>query len=163
MHREPDAGLDPRTPGSRPGPKAGAKPPSHPGIPPVFPLTDVLKSVRLEALYASQGLGGAPYPSWGWVSRGAERLRSLLEVTQLIGWCSQDLLSWELVLWASVGSAAGSRQGPAYRQVWAFLLFVVLPGGLVLRKGGDLTASLGHCLLGGLGRMLLAQLSLCMN
>ena len=26
-------GLDPRTPGSRPGPKAGAKPLSHPGIP----------------------------------------------------------------------------------------------------------------------------------
>ena len=33
MHREPDAGLDPRTPESRPGPKAGAKPLSHPGIP----------------------------------------------------------------------------------------------------------------------------------
>ena len=31
--REPDAGLDPRTPGSCPGPKAGAKPLSHPGIP----------------------------------------------------------------------------------------------------------------------------------
>ena len=31
--REPDVGLDPRTPGSRPGPKAGAKPLSHPGIP----------------------------------------------------------------------------------------------------------------------------------
>ena len=31
--REPDAGLDPRTPGSRPRPKAGAKPLSHPGIP----------------------------------------------------------------------------------------------------------------------------------
>ena len=31
--REPDAGLDPGTPGSRPGPKAGAKPLSHPGIP----------------------------------------------------------------------------------------------------------------------------------
>ena len=30
---EPDAGLDPRTPGSRPGPKAGTKPLSHPGIP----------------------------------------------------------------------------------------------------------------------------------
>ena len=28
-----DVGLDPRTPGSRPGPKAGAKPLSHPGIP----------------------------------------------------------------------------------------------------------------------------------
>ena len=30
---EPDVGLDPRSPGSRPGPKAGAKPLSHPGIP----------------------------------------------------------------------------------------------------------------------------------
>ena len=30
---EPDVGFDPRTPGSRPGPKAGAKPLSHPGIP----------------------------------------------------------------------------------------------------------------------------------
>ena len=28
-----DSGLDPRSPGSRPGPKAGAKPLSHPGIP----------------------------------------------------------------------------------------------------------------------------------
>ena len=27
-------GLDPGTPGSRPGPKASAKPLSHPGIPP---------------------------------------------------------------------------------------------------------------------------------
>ena len=31
--REPDARLDPRTPGSYPGPKAGAKPLSHPGSP----------------------------------------------------------------------------------------------------------------------------------
>ena len=31
--REPDVGLDPRTPGSHPGPKAGAKLLSHPGIP----------------------------------------------------------------------------------------------------------------------------------
>ena len=31
--REPDVGLDPRTPGSHPGPKAGTKPLSHPGIP----------------------------------------------------------------------------------------------------------------------------------
>ena len=33
MHREPDMGLDPGTPGPCPGPKAGAKPLSHPGIP----------------------------------------------------------------------------------------------------------------------------------
>ena len=31
--REPDMELDPGTPGSRPGLKAGAKPLSHPGIP----------------------------------------------------------------------------------------------------------------------------------
>ena len=33
MHREPDMGSDPGSPGSRPGPKAGAKPLRHPGIP----------------------------------------------------------------------------------------------------------------------------------
>ena len=31
--REPDTGLDPETSGWHPGPKAGAKPLSHPGIP----------------------------------------------------------------------------------------------------------------------------------
>ena len=33
MHWEPDVGFDPRSPGSCPGPKAGAKPLHHPGIP----------------------------------------------------------------------------------------------------------------------------------
>ena len=33
MHREPDVGFDPGSSGSRPGPKAGAKPLRHPGIP----------------------------------------------------------------------------------------------------------------------------------
>ena len=37
MHREPDVGFDPGSPGSRPGPKAGTKPLRHPGIPtPMF-------------------------------------------------------------------------------------------------------------------------------
>ena len=31
--REPDAGLDPKTPGSLPEPKADARPPSYPGVP----------------------------------------------------------------------------------------------------------------------------------
>ena len=31
--REPDAGLDPGTPGSRPGPRADIQPPSPPGAP----------------------------------------------------------------------------------------------------------------------------------
>ena len=30
---EPDMGFDPRSPGLHPGPKAGAKPLYHPGIP----------------------------------------------------------------------------------------------------------------------------------
>ena len=34
--REPDVGLDPGSPGSGPGLKAGAKPLSHPGCPAVF-------------------------------------------------------------------------------------------------------------------------------
>ena len=34
MHREPNVGFNPGSPGSRPGPKAGAKPLRHPGIPP---------------------------------------------------------------------------------------------------------------------------------
>ena len=33
MHQETDVGFDPGSPGSRPGPKAGAKPLRHPGIP----------------------------------------------------------------------------------------------------------------------------------
>ena len=37
---EPDAGLDLGTPGSRPGPKAGAKPLRHPGIPSLMVLND---------------------------------------------------------------------------------------------------------------------------
>ena len=36
MHREPDVGFDPGSPGSRPGPKAGAKPLRHPGIPGIY-------------------------------------------------------------------------------------------------------------------------------
>ena len=31
--REPEVGLDPGTPGSRPEPKADAQPLSHPGVP----------------------------------------------------------------------------------------------------------------------------------
>ena len=33
MHQEPNVGFDPGSPGSRPGPKAGAKLLRHPGIP----------------------------------------------------------------------------------------------------------------------------------
>ena len=42
MHQEPDVGLDPRSPGSCPGPKAGAKPLRHPGIPALLILRNSL-------------------------------------------------------------------------------------------------------------------------
>ena len=44
--RVPNAGLNPGTPGSLPGPKAGAKPLSNPGIP---KLKKKLKSKRMRA------------------------------------------------------------------------------------------------------------------
>ena len=50
MHREPDVGFDPGSPGSRPGPKAGAKPLRHPGIPQwhFYTLTMRLKKEKLR-------------------------------------------------------------------------------------------------------------------
>ena len=48
--REPDVGLDPGTPGSRPGPKAGAKPLSHPGIPGVKILCMASVPVGIRSL-----------------------------------------------------------------------------------------------------------------
>ena len=49
MHREPDVGFDPGSPGSRPGPKAGAKPLRHPGIPKLLiPLHITLRQSALK-------------------------------------------------------------------------------------------------------------------
>ena len=39
--RESDAALDPRTPGSRLEPKAGAQPLSHPGAPKLFFIASI--------------------------------------------------------------------------------------------------------------------------
>ena len=41
MHQEPDLGFDPGSPGSCPGPKAGAKPLRHPGIPLTFLFVEI--------------------------------------------------------------------------------------------------------------------------
>ena len=51
--REPYVGLDPRTPGSRPGPKAGAKPLSHPGIPSLGILIQYVTSVAVAITLGS--------------------------------------------------------------------------------------------------------------
>ena len=44
MHWEPDVGFDPGSPGSRPGPKAGAKPLRTPGSP-IFNFSRTLQTV----------------------------------------------------------------------------------------------------------------------
>ena len=43
--REPNVGLDPRTPGSHPEPKADAQPLSHPGVPKI-------KFLKLRSLWS---------------------------------------------------------------------------------------------------------------
>ena len=48
--QEPDVGLDPGTPGSRPGPNAGAKLLSHPGIPQVHILRGIVTSPNTSNL-----------------------------------------------------------------------------------------------------------------
>ena len=45
--QEPDVGLNPGTPGSHPGPKAGGKPLSHPGFSPTEILMhDLSKKIK---------------------------------------------------------------------------------------------------------------------
>ena len=57
MHREPDVGFDPGSPGSRPGPKAGAKPLRHPGIP-IFLIYDSHTEREREAETQAEGETG---------------------------------------------------------------------------------------------------------
>ena len=51
MHQEPDAGFDPGSPGSCSGPKAGAKPLRHPGIPGVDPIISLSLSFNVSFLW----------------------------------------------------------------------------------------------------------------
>ena len=50
MHQEPDVGFDPGSPGSRPGPKAGAKRLRHPGIPLAFNLNTELAKEKIHSI-----------------------------------------------------------------------------------------------------------------
>ena len=55
--REPDVGLDPRSPGSHPGTKAGAKPLSHPGVP-----KKAFKNGKRWAAWLAQQLSACLWP-----------------------------------------------------------------------------------------------------
>ena len=62
--REPVVGLDPRTPGSCPGPEAGAKPLSHPGIPHSFLWSRILSEHGHTHHYIVLVLLAAQRQSW---------------------------------------------------------------------------------------------------
>ena len=47
--REPNMGIDPGTPGSRPGPRASAKPLGHAGIPKMKDLNQGVPAEKCEA------------------------------------------------------------------------------------------------------------------
>ena len=47
MHREPNVGFDPGSPGSHPGPKAGTKPLTHQGC----PLKNFLKFLKRNVFF----------------------------------------------------------------------------------------------------------------
>ena len=55
MHWEPDVGFNPGSPGSRPGPKAGAKPLCHPGIPLNLCFKTILHKKRRAHVSKSRG------------------------------------------------------------------------------------------------------------
>ena len=60
--REPDAELDPRTPGSCPEPKADAQPLSHPGVPRFYlfiPERHTEREVETEAEREAGSMQGA--------------------------------------------------------------------------------------------------------
>ena len=57
--REPDAGLNPGTPGSRPGLKAGTIPLRHPGRDPQEPT--YLKDKASKELSKERSMRGEPY------------------------------------------------------------------------------------------------------
>ena len=57
--KEPDAGLDPETSGSHPGPKVGVKLLSHPGIPKMVPSLYSLAPPRLLVLLRKELVSGA--------------------------------------------------------------------------------------------------------
>ena len=79
MHRDPAVGFDPGSPGSRPGPKAGAKPLRHPGIP--------REACFMELSQLMRGLAGLKSAGWTQAGAGALTLRQnsfLLEETQFL-------------------------------------------------------------------------------
>ena len=82
--RKPDVGLDPGTPGSRPRPKAGAKPLSHPGIPRCFHLCRTPGSAIWGKAGGEKSRKSSQWILWAWTPHsylGISLGSSLLQVS----------------------------------------------------------------------------------
>ena len=91
MHREPDVGFDPGSPGSRPGPKAGAKPLCHPGIP-------SCSCFRLKLIHLLEVTLGSPVNRWNMLISELDKIFLSLMPHLPIWFCllisSGNLLTW---------------------------------------------------------------------
>ena len=72
MHQESDVGLNPGTPGSGPGPKAGAKPLRQPGI----PLPWLFEPADSPAPLVSAALAAGTWATWASGQWGGDRGQS---------------------------------------------------------------------------------------
>ena len=72
--REPDVALDPRTPGPCPGPKAGIKPLSHPGVPKILFIREQIK--ERARMSRGRGRGRSTLPAEPDTGLGTEALGS---------------------------------------------------------------------------------------
>ena len=97
MHREPDVGFDPVSPGSRPGPKAGAKPLRHPGIPNFYLFMIVTEREReREAETQAEGEAGSMHREPMWDSIPGLQDRALGQMQALNCCATQGSLSSQL-------------------------------------------------------------------
>ena len=86
MHREPDVGFDPGSPGSRPGPKAGAKPLLHPGIPLLININPICNWKMAEGWE----WGKLTRQETTYVGEDVERGEPSCTVGGNVNWCSHS-------------------------------------------------------------------------
>ena len=91
MHREPDVGFDPWSTRSRPGPKVGAKPLRHPGI----PVERSLKMNCLLILYALQTQVWVPWVHFNFYNVSISIRRNTLKYIHWI--CEAFILTLALL------------------------------------------------------------------
>ncbi|XP_072581970.1 E3 ubiquitin ligase RNF121 isoform X6 [Vulpes vulpes] len=129
MHRKPDVGFDPGSPGSRPGPKAGAKPLRHPGIPHTDFYSSFIHSCQiLEASKISFSrliCQTSPQRSNGGLNTHACMPSTAATKPCTLKWSSSSSLLW---WWPSYSWCSGNRGTPAPTMLvykWFLLIYKI--------------------------------------